>query len=232
MKTKKYSCIFFDLDRTLWDFDTNTSEALHDIIDKYCLLPAVMSLEKFAEAYKMHNEILWHEYREGRLHKEVLLWKRFRLTLEHFGIFDLKLSKKIGVDFLGLSQMKNKLLPYTHEVLAYLKKKYPLYIITNGFEEVQFTKIENCDLSQYFNKVITSEAAGVQKPDPAIFEHALQEANADPSESLMIGDDLEVDIKGARNAGIDQVYVNSDKKSHNEIVTFEIHSLLELKRIL
>jgi putative hydrolase of the HAD superfamily len=232
MNPKKYKHIFFDLDRTLWDFDLNTMDAFADIIEKYELLPFVISLERFAEVYRFHNDILWRDYRDGRIRKQVLRWKRFHLTLEHFGISNLRMSKQIGDDFLMFSQLKNKLLPFTHEILTYLKDRYLLYIITNGFEEVQYSKIDNCNLTQYFKVIITSESAGVHKPDPVIFGYALNAASALAHESLMIGDDLEVDIKGAKRAGIDQVYVNSGRKPHNEEITFEISSLIELKNIL
>jgi putative hydrolase of the HAD superfamily len=127
---------------------------------------------------------------------------------------------------------KTYLFPFTREVLEYLHPKYPLYIITNGFEEVQYGKLKNSDLGRYFTKIITSEAAGCKKPDPEIFHYALQQAGALAIDSLMIGDDLEVDMAGARQLGIDQLYVNHDRKQHNDPVTMEVFSLDEIMEIL
>jgi len=229
---KKYRHIFFDLDRTLWDFDNNIQEAFHDLVRKHDLLPTVGSVKNFMGVYNKFNDFLWRDYRDGKLAKEVLRWKRFQLTLQHFGIENVMFSMIIGEDFLTLCQMKDRLLPDAHEVLQYLKENYYLHIITNGFEEVQLSKLENCNLNQYFTGIITSESVGVQKPDPWIFEYALEVTGAHKSESLMIGDDMEIDIKGAMNAGIDHVFINSTNCLHNESVTYEISSLIELKDIL
>ncbi len=120
----------------------------------------------------------------------------------------------------------------TMEVLQYLHIKYSLHLITNGFEEVQHIKIREADIGKYFKTITTSEEAGVKKPDKQIFEYALEKAQAKISESLMIGDTLEVDIQGARNVGMDQVYYNPLKMDHTQAVSYEIGHLIELMEIL
>ena len=230
---KKYKHLFIDLDRTIWDFEKNAAETFHDIYTKYKLKErGVESLELFTKTYKTHNDLLWSYYRKGEILKEVLSVQRFEMTLNDFGINNLLLAKQIGDDYISISPLKTNLFPYSHESLAYLKNKYTLHLITNGFEEVQQTKIDVSDLRKYFHKIITSEEAGAKKPEKQIFEFALKKANAKPEESIMIGDDLKVDILGAKAFGIDQIYVNFERIPHSEDVTFEIDSLKKLQEIL
>ena len=226
-----YKHIFFDLDRTLWDFEANATDTFREMFSKYNLATYCGDFNSFHETYRKINRQLWQKYRDGEIKKHILKYKRFYLTLKAFGTDDLELSRKLGEDYVQLSAGKTRLFPYTHKTLKYLEDKYSLYIITNGFEEVQFKKIRNCNLEQYFQKIITSENAGVQKPHNRIFEYALEEAGASKEDSIMIGDDIEGDIRGAKEFGIDQVFFNPNHKTHNEDITFEIHSLKELKDI-
>lgn len=228
----KYKHIYFDLDRTIWDFDKNAQDTFQDIYIKYHLEKIFKTFDNFYNTYVKHNEILWSDYREGKIEKSVLSYKRFWLTLSDFGVDDETLAKKIANDYITISPTKKELFPYAYETLDYLHKKYKLYIITNGFNEVQFTKLKNSDLDKYFLKVFTSEDAGAQKPNPIIFEHALEDVQAEKDESIMIGDDLQVDVLGAKNIGLDQVYFNPFQKEHSEKITHEISSLKELQEIL
>lgn len=230
---KLYKHIFFDLDRTLWDFDKNAHEAFCDIFGKYDLEGRRgLTLDRFVERYIAHNERLWALYRDGKIEKHHLRWQRFEATLKDFGIVDMSLAQAIGDDYVSISPTKINLLPNTVAALDYLSNKYTLHIITNGFEEVQFTKLKNSDLRQYFSQVITSEAAGCKKPNPDIFAFALRLAAADPEHSLMIGDDIETDIKGAALAGIDAIYFNPGNVPHNGGVNLEIDDLIKLTQIL
>ncbi len=228
----KYKSIFIDLDRTLWDFETNAKDTFLEMYDKYNLKSISSDFETFHEAYRKINNQLWEAYRNGNIKKEVLKYRRFELTLQEFSVDDKSLARNLGDDYVNLSSEKTKLFPDTHSTLTYLQTKYDLYIITNGFEEVQLKKIKNCNLDQYFRRIITSEKAGVQKPHENIFQYALQRANTTADVSLMIGDDLEGDVKGAKAMGIDQVFFNPNYKSHGEQCTYEIHALRELKDIL
>ncbi len=229
---KKYKNIYFDLDRTLWDFDSNAKETFQDIYEKHELHKIFNSFDNFYNTYVKHNERLWKIYRDGKIRKSVLAFKRFALTLEEFGVKDEDLAKIIGQDYIEISPTKKRLFPGTYETLEYLKIKYNLYIITNGFNEVQFTKLKNSKLDTFFKKIFTSENAGAQKPNAKIFEHALKSVNARKKESVMIGDDLDTDIIGAKKFGLDQVYFNPQGKKHSEDITHEITSLKELLNIL
>ena len=229
---KAYKHIFFDLDRTLWDFDSNSRAALIDVFENHNLNRYFESPEPFILAYNKHNELLWDHYRKGHIRKEHLRSLRFELTLRDVEIVNNELAIAIGEDYLQLSAGKTILFPYTHEILIYLQKKYPLYILTNGFRETQFSKMKICDLSKYFHTVFTSETIGFNKPHPKIFHWAMSSVNGKKEECLMIGDDIEVDILGARNCGMDQVFFNPNKLITRAKPTYEIESLIELKKIL
>lgn len=230
----KYKHIFFDLDRTLWDLNTNAHEALQEVYAEIGLKDkGIDDFEGFYKAYQYHNDKLWEDYRQGRIVKERLRTLRFKLALEDFNISSNSLAEQMGQLYVLRSPSKSKLVPHAKEVLDYLQeKKYQLHIITNGFSEVQDVKMKNSGIYSYFKRIITSEAAGVNKPDAKIFRYALKAANAGAGESLMIGDHLEVDIVGAREAGIDQVYFNPEKIDHQEVITKEIYDLIELKEWL
>lgn len=228
--SKKYKHIFFDLDMTLWDFEKNAHEAYRDIFTKFNLhYLGIQSLEVFLEIYFKHNEDLWELYRNGKIEKQFLRSERFRLTLMELGIDRPDLAKMIGDEYVSISPLKTILFPNTHETLSYLQNSYSLHIITNGFDEVQHPKMKHSDLDQYFDQIITSEDAGCKKPDPQIFAFALKKAGAKASESLMIGDDPEVDVAGAINAGMDAILFNPKKNSINGYNFREISDLSELK---
>lgn len=228
----KYKHIFFDLDRTLWDFEQNMRITLTEIFENHQLNKAIPDAETFIDTFVNHNNRLWASYQRGEMKKEVLRYKRFEVTLKDFGIKDKVLASVIGEEYINESPKKTALIPYTIEVLDYLKEKYCLHIITNGFNEVQFTKLRLCGIEKYFDKVVTSEISGYHKPRPEAFGYPLSSANAKKHESIMVGDDIEADIIGARQFGIHQIYFNPESTPHNEIITHEVDSLLKITEIL
>lgn len=230
---KKYKHIFFDLDHTLWDFDKNSTETLLELYTKYSLSTlGVKSFHEFHSAYKERNEMMWDEYRLGKIDKETLRDKRFTFTFWDLGLDPETAPSGLSEDYIKLSPSRKHLFPHTHEILSYLKEKYVLHIITNGFQEAQHIKMESSDLNKYFKEIIISEHTGFKKPDIRIFEFSEKLANANSEECMMIGDGLEVDVLGAMNAGWDAVFFNPGKTPHKEILNYEINSLDELKNIL
>jgi putative hydrolase of the HAD superfamily len=233
MKKRKYRHIFFDLDNTIWDFEGSSNEALKMLYLHYKLEEkGIDSLENFRLKYHQFNNVLWALYREGGMAKEVLRSLRFKQTLEWFGISEPGLDEAMSDYYLHYAPRIVRLEPGAIETLTYLKDEYRMHLITNGFSEVQYTKISEGRLSQFFEKIITSEEAGVKKPNPAIFQLALQQAGAQPHESLMVGDDPEVDIEGARACGMDQVFYNPKSMPSVVEATYQIVKLDELKKIL
>ncbi len=229
----KYKHLFIDLDKTIWDFDRNARATFEEIYKKHELgNNGIPGVDHFIRVYTRINEMLWDLYRENKIKKEVLNIRRFELTLNEFQVDDLILATYLAEDYITLSPMKTLLLPHSRKALDYLMGRYVLHIITNGFEEVQQKKLDVCDLRKYFTTITTSEEAGVKKPETYIFKHALQKAGAKARESLMIGDDLVVDMSGARSCGIDTLYFNPTRHSHQEPVDHEIYSWEEIDTIL
>jgi putative hydrolase of the HAD superfamily len=230
---KTYKHIFFDLDHTLWDFERNAEEAKREMFDLLKLKEkGIASYEAFREKYVGINLALWALYREDKIGKDELNFRRFYDTLCVLGVNDRALGNDMASGFIEGISSKTYLFPHAKQLLEYLHPKYLIHIITNGFEEVQFAKLKNSGMDRYFTKVITSEEAESKKPEPKIFLYALQKTGASAAESIMIGDDLEVDIGGARNIGMDQLYVNHDRKIHADKVTMEVFSLEEIIRLL
>ena len=230
---KTYKHIFFDLDHTLWDFERNAEETKMELFDSLNLVSyGIPSYEAFRSKYVGINTGLWALYREDKIEKDELNFKRFYLTLLEFGVDNPKLGADMASGFLEGITSKTYLFPFAEEILEYLYPRYPLYIITNGFEEVQYGKLKNSGLDRYFSQVITSEAAQSKKPAAEIFLYALDKVGAKAEDSLMIGDDLEVDVGGARNCGIDQLFVNHNGVKHKEEVTLEVENLSEIMDLL
>ena len=229
----KYKHIFFDLDRTLWDFDAAAEVAFERIYEQYRLKDlGIPSAHEFHEVYHPLNERLWELYREEKITKDELNRTRFVLPLEHYGIHDTELADHLSEDYVYWSPRIVRLVSGTMELLNYLKPKYHLHLITNGFQEVQDTKLNLSGLKPYFETLTVSEEVGVKKPNPEIFHYALRKANAAPEESIVIGDEMAVDIDGARAASIDQIFYNASGKAIEGERTFEVRNLLEIKEIL
>lgn len=228
-----YKHIFFDLDHTLWDTDANSAEAITELYHKHALREkGITSLETFILKYDEINKKFWDDYAKGKISKQSLRYKRFLLVLQHFGIKNYDLSYSMSEDYTSITPHKSTVQPHTHEVLDYLGNKYPLHIITNGFEDVQHAKLKAAKMNEYFKIIVTPEKAGHKKPSPLIFEYALEQVKAAAADCIMIGDDLEVDVLGARAVGMDHVYYNLTGAKHNETLKYEISSLKELMGIL
>jgi putative hydrolase of the HAD superfamily len=228
-----YKHLFFDLDHTLWDFEANARATLQELhVALQLRKRGVNDFELFHRNYLAHNEKLWERYRNGYIKQEELRVKRMWLALLDFKIADEELAKELSTRFLDLLPTRTILFPYTKEILQYLRdKRYVVHLITNGFEKTQHNKLMFAGLTPFFSEVITSEASGSLKPNKEIFQFALQKCNANREESIMIGDSIEVDIIGAMNAGIDQVYVNHLGIDPAVKPTYTVNSLKELEKI-
>lgn len=231
LSNKTYKYLFFDLDRTLWDYRANSEFTLKDLLNKYA--PELNArFDEFLKVYYRINEGLWLDYRDGRIKKDVLSIKRFTDSFSHFHVDSSTFAQAFAEDYIIESPKKSKLYPNTLNALKYLKNKnYQLYLLTNGFLEVQKVKIRESKIEPFFQRMITSEEAGFQKPDKRIFEYAIQEINAEKDKCIMIGDDIENDIMGAQNFGIDSVLFNPENTEYKMKATFEINDLSELKSI-
>lgn len=230
----KYQHLFFDLDHTLWDFDANAKESLAELYKFFKLeSKAIGVFNQFYSVYLNHNAMLWNRYEKGYITVDELKWKRMWRTLLDFQIADEKLAKDMSEYFLESLPTKKKVFEYTYEILEYLtKKKYSIHLITNGFEKTQRIKLSSSNLTKYFKNVITSEVSNSVKPKKEIFEYALNKAKGKIEESIMIGDNLNADILGAKNAGMDSIFVNHINANCCEKPTYTIRHLKELEFIL
>ncbi|MDB5253310.1 MAG: putative hydrolase of the superfamily [Flaviaesturariibacter sp.] len=233
MAAKKYKHLFFDLDHTLWDFDANaraTLEQLH--LDLRLPDRGISDFDKFYTNYIGHNEKLWERYRKGEIRQEELRIKRMWLTLLDFRIADEDLSRQLSELFMQLLPTRTILFPDTLEVLQVLTDRgYQLHLITNGFEQTQHSKLRSSGLDPFFRAVVTSEGSNSLKPQRAIFDYAMEQANASVSESIMIGDNLDVDIAGAMAVGMDQVHVNFIGTEQHIKPTYTVTMLKQLEEI-
>ena len=229
-----YKDLFFDLDHTLWDFETNSKETIQELYITHRLADlGIVDFDAFYSTYSAHNHRLWDRYTKGFIKQEELRWKRVYLSLLDFKVANEPLAKAMSQAYLEILPNKTHLFPYTIEILEYLKQKeYKMHLITNGFESVQFKKIKNSGLADYFIEVITSEASNSLKPQKEIFEYALKNANASVEKSIMIGDNESADIQGGINIGMDTIFVNHVQVVPTVPATYTITHLRELENNL
>ncbi len=233
MKSNTIKHVFFDLDHTLWDFEKNSKLEILSIWEQYNLHQKGISLsEEFLKVYERINGICWAKYRANELDKDALKYIRFYDTLLYYGIDDLEMAKNMGITYLENSPKRTCLIAGTIAILDYLLENYSLHIITNGFEEVQHVKLNNCDLTKYFTSIVTSEEVGCTKPSLEIFNYALKKADALNTESVYIGDNFKVDIEGANNAGMKAIFYNPKKEKHDLKILGDITLLAQIKSLL
>lgn len=230
----KYNHLFFDLDHTLWDFESNSKETLRELYASHSLHQTLTpDFTLFYEKYSFHNKRLWHRFNHGFIRQDELKWKRMWHTLLDFKIGDENFSKQLSQEYLEILPTKKELFPYAVEILQYLtNRNYKLHLITNGFENVQWRKLDNANIGSYFTAVITSETACCLKPSKDIFDFAINKAGCCYQEGLMLGDNLDADIMGAMKAGMDTVFVNHINEETTLKPTYIIYHLKELEHIL
>lgn len=224
--------VFFDLDHTLWDFDTNSAETLTELFRELNFDLEIESLPDFLTFYKEVNAKYWQLYNHGKVNKEQVRNERFLETLRHFNVRNHeKRAREMGEIYIQRSPLKEGVLPNAHETLSYLREKYQLHIISNGFKEVQYTKLTSSKLIAFFDLILCSEDVGVNKPHALVFETALKKVNTVAKNSVMVGDNFEADIMGARNCGIHAIHFNPNNQNISD-KTIEINDLKELQFLL
>ena len=233
LRKDHYRCIFFDLDHTLWDYETNSKETLHELFTVYKLIEkGVSDFESFHREFKRVNAELWVLYDAGKIGSEVIRAERFKQILKVFKAFNEKLCAEISHEYLYTCPKKGNLMPNAISTLEYLSGKYKLSIITNGFEEIQNTKLTSGNLNKYFDHIVTSQHAGFKKPSREIFEYTLRKNSIESKQAVMVGDNLITDIGGARQASIDSVFFNHEQIAHESEIHVEINDLRELCELL
>ena len=222
--------VFFDLDHTLWDFEKNSDLTFQKI---FKIQNIAVNLDAFLKVYKPLNLEFWKLYREEKITKSELRYQRLKKAFDaiHYKISD-NLINTLAIEYIEHLSDFNHLFEGTFEILEYLKAKYKLHMITNGFEEIQSKKMESSKILNYFDVIITSESVGVKKPNPKVFHHALKVADANTENSIMIGDSIEADILGALNIGMQAIHCNFDEADIKEYNFTSVKSLMEIKQYL
>lgn len=230
----KYKCILIDLDDTLWDTQKNAQIAIKSVFFDYGLDKIFGSFDAFYVPYVQNNLRLWSDYRNNLIDKQTLIIERFRRVLAPKMNISTKEILTINDDFLERTTQQRNLIPGAIELLKYLKPLYSLYIISNGFKEVQYKKMDNSGLLPFFSGIILSDNVGHIKPSAEIFLAATEQAGVMANEAIVLGDSLEADILGATNAGIDNIWFNqnNEKPSETIIPKHIVKRLLDVKSIL
>lgn len=230
---KEYRNLFIDLDDTLYDFSAASREAFKETYEQLHYERYFDSFEHYMEIYTPYNLEMWRLYGEGKITKEELNRRRYSYPLEAVGVNDQKLAAEFCREALGRIPTKGNLVSGATELLEYLRPKYRMYILSNGFVELQSRKMATAGIKRYFDDIILSEEIGVNKPKPELFEYALRKAGAKLEESIMIGDMFDTDIVGAANIGMDQIFFNPKQMTGTSFKpTYEVRQLLEIKEIL
>ncbi|SEM74131.1 putative hydrolase of the HAD superfamily [bacterium A37T11] len=221
--------LFFDLDHTLWDFDKNAEETLKELYESYRFDQLGLgSADAFIESYTRNNHRLWALYHHGKIDRETLRTTRFQQTFADLGIEPTLFPQQFEEDYIRICPQKTHLFPHAHETLDYLGQAYNLHLISNGFKEGAETKLHTSGLRRHFQTIVISDDIGIRKPHPGIFMYALNGADATKQESIMIGDSLDADVRGALDFGIDAIFFNPNDDAVPSDVTQSIRELKEL----
>ena len=230
---QRYKNLFIDLDDTIYDFSEASKESFMETYELLHYERFFKSFEHFYSIYEPYNLELWRIYGEGKITKEELNRRRYSHPLEAVGIYDQELADRFCCEALSRIPTKNKLIPGAIELLEYLRPKYNLYILSNGFKELQSHKMRTAGIDKYFDALILSEDIGVNKPNRELYEYALEKTGSKLEESIMIGDMFDTDIVGAANIGMEQIYFNPKGKEIPTFVpTHTVSNLLQIKEIL
>lgn len=226
--------VFFDLDRTLWDFETNTKNALKEVYEKLELYQRLKCTEEaFISSYRRYNNQHWKRYLANEIDKETVRIKRFHDVLRDFGCEDDILAQQLSETYLSIAPYQRQLFPNVKETLDWLKDRdIRLAVITNGFKEAQEIKLKSSGIREYFDFVFSSEEVGIAKPDPQIFKYALQQCKAQANTSIMVGDHFETDVLGAEQTGIRGVLFDPHQNVQSRKEIDRITKMDELKEII
>ncbi len=235
LAARRYTHLFFDIDHTLWDFERSSEETLLALYEAHNLAKrGISSAALFLSRYRHHNEALWARFSQGAIRREELRWKRMWLTLLDLRVPDERLAHKLSNDYLTILPTQQYLLPGAEDLLAHCAGRYWLHLITNGFEATQWQKLESSRIAHHFGEMFTAERTGSPKPHDAMFIAALTTTGATPGTSLMIGDHVEIDARGALRSGLDAVWYNPAGAAAppGQKPTYTVQNLADLLAVL
>ncbi len=226
MTTTKH--IFFDLDHTLWDYETNSIATIHELLETFRpQMGFTLTFEEFYPVYFTHNHALWVQYRHNEIDNLTLRYQRWRLAFADFGISEATWMYDMSEAFLDICPRKSALMPNAMALLEIVSQQYPLHIITNGFAPIQDLKLAHSGLRPFFDVIVTPDGVGVKKPHPKIFHEALAAADCLPEHALYLGDSYPEDMVGGHAVGMNVVWYNPRGRENPEGFP-EIANLIEL----
>lgn len=233
---KKYIDLFIDFDDTLYDTHGNAVIALGELFDALHLERWFPDAQVFYDRYWETNIDLWTRYSRGEITRDYLIVERFRRPLSYGQGLEPSIDYCLEASdlFLDFCSSKPGLVAGARELMDYLKGRgYRMHMCSNGFHEVQYKKLRACGLYDFFDTVILSEDAGANKPSKVFFDYAFQQTGAQKETTLMIGDNFQTDILGAKRAGLDTAYFNRyPDYPAPEPVTYEVTRLSQLMDVL
>lgn len=219
--------IFVDLDDTIWDFTANSKVALKAVYERY-QLDNQCSYDVFIKEYLLINEQLWSLYHHGKIEKDFLKRERFRASFDRCGII-CEYPERFDYDYLETIVTLKKIVAGAPKLLQHLKKRGSVNVLSNGFANLQFRKLQSAGLDRYIDLMVLSDDIGVTKPDKRLFDYALEKAKANAETTLMIGDNYDADILGAYNAGWKTIFFNRRGESiENNVADLVVQSLEEI----
>ena len=226
----KYEIIIFDADETLFDFKKSERDAFKNTMLEFDI---EYDEDYHLKIYKDINTAIWKEFEDGLITQKKLKVERFKRLSDSLnaGFDEVEFAKS----YMNHLSYASFLYDDSMDLVESLHKDYRLTIITNGLKNVQDNRIRKSIIAKYFEDIVISEEVEVSKPDPKIFEHALNNIkHTDKSKVLIVGDSLTSDIQGGINFGIDTCWFNPNKIVNKTGIkpTYEISNLMELKDIL
>lgn len=224
-----YSWILFDADNTLFDFTASERHSLQTAM-------TAEGIEFVAEHHVLYQRInleCWAEYEAGRMSKERLRHSRFERFLYDIGMrCDIE---QFAAAYLECLADSDHLLEGARELLQLLHRHYRLGLVTNGLQDVQYPRLRRTGLTDFFDFIAVSDEIGSAKPHRAFFDHAFQQMQQPPTDSvLVVGDNLHADIGGALDYGAHACWYNPAALAPHLPIepTYEIRHLRELPAIL
>ncbi len=206
-----YKYLFFDLDNTLYDFDASEKMALGHVLTEN----NVAFSEDHLQTYKKINKACWTRFENGEISQEKLRYLRYELFLEALNLDADAVS--FGDLYLRKLSESACLFPETVPLLDRLQGNFELVLISNGLKEVQRPKIRKSGIYDYFKEIVISDEIGVAKPHAGFFDYTFEKLNhPDKEKVLVIGDNLNSDIKGGINYGLDTCWLNLHKTNYDQ----------------
>lgn len=230
---KKLKHVIFDLDHTLWDFERNSNHILQSLFEKYELKDHLnTSFEAFKNKYHEITTKLWQKYDTKEINKEELRSQRIPAVFDHFNYQNPKLAIQLEEEYLRSCPDQPHLIQDGMEILEYLKTKYEIHLLTNGFKTIQYRKLKASGITNYFQNIVTSECSGFSKPDKEAFEYLLRKISIPAHNCIMIGDNEHSDIQGAYQIGMPSILYDPSEKITSSKATYNIKRLREIKKLI